>query len=75
MYEPFGALDAQTFERSDLHSIMVVESRDKLPHYAGIKTFLKMPFLEDVNRVDEYDVAMMVVPFDIGDVFTIANIE
>lgn len=41
-------------------------SRGELPHYAGINTFLKMPFLEDVNKVDEYDVAVMGVPFDIG---------
>jgi agmatinase len=41
-------------------------SRGELPHYAGINTFLKMPYLEDVNRVDEYDVAVMGVPFDIG---------
>ncbi|WP_199613976.1 agmatinase family protein [Paenibacillus alkalitolerans] len=41
-------------------------SRGELPHYAGINTFLKMPFLEDVNRVGEYDVAVMGVPFDIG---------
>lgn len=41
-------------------------SRGELPHYAGISTFLKMPYLEDVNRVGEYDVAVMGVPFDIG---------
>jgi agmatinase len=41
-------------------------SRGELPHYAGINTFLKMPYLEDVNKVDEYDVAVMGVPFDIG---------
>jgi agmatinase len=41
-------------------------SRGELPHYAGINTFLKVPFLEDVRRVGEYDVAFMGVPFDIG---------
>lgn len=41
-------------------------SRGELPHYAGINTFLKMPYLEDVNRVGDYDVAVMGVPFDIG---------
>ncbi|EXX86318.1 agmatinase [Paenibacillus darwinianus] len=41
-------------------------SRGELPHYAGINTFLKLPYLEDVNRVGEYDVAIMGVPFDIG---------
>ncbi len=41
-------------------------SRGELPHYAGINTFLKMPYLEDVNKVGDYDVAVMGVPFDIG---------
>jgi agmatinase len=41
-------------------------SRGELPHYAGINTFLKVPFLEDVREVGKYDVAFMGVPFDIG---------
>lgn len=41
-------------------------SRGELPHYAGINTFMKMPYLEDVNKVGDYDVAVMGVPFDIG---------
>jgi agmatinase len=41
-------------------------SRGELPHWAGINTFLKLPFLEDVRKVGEYDVAFMGVPFDIG---------
>jgi agmatinase len=41
-------------------------SRGELPHYAGINTFMKMPYLEDVNKVGDYDVAIMGVPFDIG---------
>ncbi|GAX89851.1 agmatinase family protein [Effusibacillus lacus] len=41
-------------------------SRGELPHYAGINTFLKVPFLEDVREVGNYDVAFMGVPFDIG---------
>lgn len=41
-------------------------SRGELPHYAGINTFLKVPFLEDVRQVGKYDVAFMGVPFDIG---------
>jgi agmatinase len=40
-------------------------SRGELPHYAGINTFMKMPYLEDVNKVGDYDVAVMGVPFDI----------
>jgi agmatinase len=41
-------------------------SRGELPHYAGINTFLKMPYLEDAHKVGAYDVAVMGVPFDIG---------
>jgi agmatinase len=41
-------------------------SRGDLPHWAGINTFLKLPYLEDVRKVNEYDVAFMGVPFDIG---------
>ncbi|QYR21662.1 agmatinase family protein [Paenibacillus sp. sptzw28] len=41
-------------------------SRGELPHWAGINTFLKLPYLEDVNKVDEFDVAVLGVPFDIG---------
>jgi agmatinase len=40
--------------------------RGELPHWSGINTFLKMPYLEDVRRVGEYDAAFMGVPFDIG---------
>ena len=32
----------------------------------GINTFLKTPYLEDVRKVGEYDVAFVGVPFDIG---------
>ncbi|MBE3553523.1 MAG: agmatinase family protein, partial [Thermicanus sp.] len=41
-------------------------SRGELPHFAGINTFLKMPYLEDVRKIDQYDVAVMGVPHDIG---------
>ncbi len=41
-------------------------SRGELPHYAGINTFLKAPFLEDVRQVGEYDVAILGVPHDSG---------
>ncbi len=41
-------------------------SRGELPHYAGINTFLKAPFLEDVREVGNYDVAIMGVPHDSG---------
>jgi len=41
-------------------------SRGELPHFAGINTFLKVPYLEDVRKVGEYDVAFMGVPHDCG---------
>jgi agmatinase len=48
------------------------------PHFAGINTFLKAPYvIEDVRRYGECDVAALGAPFaDLGDVFTIpGNIE
>ena len=41
-------------------------SRGELPHFAGINTFLKTPYLEDVRKVGEHAVAIMGVPFDTG---------
>ncbi|MDI9405686.1 MAG: agmatinase [Chitinophagaceae bacterium] len=41
-------------------------SRGELPHYAGINTFMKAPYIEDVNRVGEFDVAIVGVPHDSG---------
>jgi agmatinase len=41
-------------------------SRGELPHYAGINTFLKAPYLEDVRRCGEYEVAVLGVPLDAG---------
>lgn len=41
-------------------------TREPRPAYAGIPTFLRSPFLEDVRKVGEYDVAFIGVPFDIG---------
>ena len=43
--------------------------RGSSPHWSGINTFLKMPYLEDVRKVGEYDVAFVGVPFDIGCTF------
>src|ERR1700733_11493094 len=34
-------------------------SRGELPHYAGINTFLKAPYVEDVRRCDEFDVVVL----------------
>jgi agmatinase len=41
-------------------------SRGELPHFAGINTFLKAPYLEDVHQVGNYDVAVLGVPHDSG---------
>ena len=41
-------------------------SRGELPHYAGINTFMKAPYLEDVNRVGEFDVAVVGIPHACG---------
>ena len=41
-------------------------SRGELPHFAGINTFMKAPYLEDVNQVGNYDVTIVGVPHDCG---------
>jgi agmatinase len=41
-------------------------SRGELPHFAGINTFLKAPFVEDVRTCGEYDVVVFGAPFDSG---------
>ena len=41
-------------------------SRGELPHFAGINTFLKAPYVEDVHNCGDYDVAVLGAPFDCG---------
>ena len=41
-------------------------ARGELPHFAGINTFLKAPYAEDVRAVGNYDAAVIGVPFDGG---------
>ena len=41
-------------------------ARGELPHYAGINTFLKAPYAEDVTEVGEYDATVLGAPFDGG---------
>ena len=41
-------------------------SRGELPHFAGINTFMKAPYVENVNEVGKYDVAIVGVPHDSG---------
>ena len=38
-------------------------SRGELPHFAGINTFLKAPYIEDSRLVGNYDAAVVGVPF------------
>jgi len=44
-------------------------ARGELPHYAGINTFLKAPYVEDVRDAGKYDVAILGAPFDGGTTF------
>ena len=41
-------------------------SRGELPHFAGINTFIKAPYVEDVRKCGQYDVAILGAPFDGG---------
>jgi agmatinase len=41
-------------------------ARGELPHFAGINTFLKAPYVEDVQEVAYYDATVLGIPFDGG---------
>ncbi|WP_455380240.1 agmatinase family protein [Acidihalobacter prosperus] len=41
-------------------------SRGELPHFAGINTFMKAPYVENVKDVGKYDAAIIGAPFDGG---------
>ena len=41
-------------------------SRGHQPTFAGINTFMKMPYCEDVRKVGDYEAAFVGVPFDTG---------
>ena len=41
-------------------------SRGELPHFAGINTFLKAPYSENVEDVKNYDATILGAPFDGG---------
>ncbi len=41
-------------------------SRGHQPAFAGINTFMKMPYCEDIRNVGDYEVAFVGVPFDTG---------
>lgn len=40
--------------------------RGELPHFAGINTFLKAPYIEDIRQIGRFDAAVLGVPFDGG---------
>ncbi len=41
-------------------------ARGEHPHFAGINTFLKAPYVEDVTEVGHYDATVLGAPFDGG---------
>jgi agmatinase len=41
-------------------------SRGHQPAFAGINTFLKAPFVEDVHQIGQHEVAVLGAPFDMG---------
>jgi agmatinase len=41
-------------------------SRGHLPAFAGINTFMKAPYCEDVRQVGDYEAAFVGIPFDTG---------
>ena len=41
-------------------------SRGELPHFAGINTFLKAPYAENVEDVKHYDATILGAPFDLS---------
>src|SRR6202158_2137594 len=41
-------------------------ARGELPHFAGINTFMKAPYIENVRDVGRYDAAVIGIPFDSG---------
>jgi agmatinase len=41
-------------------------SRGELTHFAGINTFVKAPYIEDVRKCGQYNVAILGAPFDGG---------
>lgn len=40
--------------------------RGSQPAFAGINTFLKAPYLEDIHQVGQHEVAILGAPFDMG---------
>jgi hypothetical protein len=57
-----GLTGADTIEDKSIPTF----ARGELPHYAGINTFLKAPYAEDVLEVANYDATVLGIPFDGG---------
>jgi len=57
-----GLTGADSIEDKSIPTI----ARGELPHYAGINTFLKAPYSEDVTEVKHYDATVIGIPFDGG---------
>ena len=58
-----GLEPADSIEEKQLASTF---ARGELPHFAGINTFLKTPYLEDIHDVGEHEVAIIGCPLDTG---------
>ena len=41
-------------------------SRGHQPAFAGINTFMKAPYCEDIRRIGDYEAAFVGIPFDTG---------
>lgn len=57
-----GLTGADTIEDKSIPTF----ARGGSPHYAGINTFLKAPYTEDVLEVANYDATVLGIPFDGG---------
>jgi agmatinase len=58
-----GLDPAESIEDKELASTF---ARGELPHFAGINTFLKTQYLEDIRKVGEHEVAVIGCPLDTG---------
>ncbi|MFS8477420.1 MAG: agmatinase family protein [Micromonosporaceae bacterium] len=58
-----GLVPADSIEEKHLASTFV---RGELPHFAGINTFLKAPYLENIHEVGRHEVAVVGCPLDTG---------
>ncbi|MBZ0155423.1 MAG: agmatinase family protein [Alphaproteobacteria bacterium] len=59
----FGLDPAESIEDKELASTF---ARGEMPHFAGINTFLKTPYLEDIRKISDHEVAIIGCPLDTG---------